>query len=209
MCLIFISPTVSAAPQAFPSPNKVLEILQNAFAAQVSLSMEYRTYEEVKEVLTPYFSDEYAERFLHDNLVEHENRFIILGSDSANYFIPFFTYSDETKVVYDQNENKIYVYEYFEEVLEGPVTYDSHYETITFEKENDRWVVKNLTISDNLEKKIEETTTTIHMEVIETVRASKTYESKKNEKEIPLPTYQISGMSYKEQLYSGAIKGTY
>ncbi|WP_318504972.1 DUF3993 domain-containing protein [Bacillus sp. T3] len=112
----------------------VFEFLQDAFQAQVSLSEKDRNLNEVKELLAPYFTNEYMELFLKENLVEENGRYFTLGTDFALYYIPFFEFSDKTQIVTRQNQ--IYVYEFFPGNMEGPVTYENHYEGVLLEKKD-------------------------------------------------------------------------
>jgi len=110
----------------------VFEFLQDAFQAQVSLSEKDRNLNEVKELLAPYFTNEYMELFLKENLVEENGKYFTLGTDFALYYIPFFEFSDKTQIV--RRQNQIYVYEFFPGNMEGPVTYENHYEGVLLEK---------------------------------------------------------------------------
>ncbi len=118
---------------------QVFDFLHEAFQAQVKLSEQERDYEEVTEILAPYFSQEYIKMFLHENLVDSNGKYITLGSDFSLYYIPFFKFTDETKIVHYQQ--KIYVYEYFPSNDDGPVSYTSHYEGILLEQFNGTWKV--------------------------------------------------------------------
>ncbi|GLB60393.1 DUF3993 domain-containing protein [Cytobacillus sp. NCCP-133] len=128
-----VSSSHSNAESGFSGNEEVYKFLQEAFQAQVSLSEKERSLEEVMGVLDPYFSETAKETFLNANLISENEKHIIYGSDAASFYIPFFSYSNDTKVVEDKD--KIYVYEYFPGTQEGPVGYESHYEGILLEKE--------------------------------------------------------------------------
>ncbi|MCS0791176.1 DUF3993 domain-containing protein [Cytobacillus firmus] len=131
--------------------QEVYKFLQNAFHTQVSLSEEERSMKEVDELLDPYFSEEPKAEFLNENLVSENGKYFTLGSDAAAYYIPFFTYSDSTKVV--KEGSKIYVYEYFPENNDGPVAYEGHYEGLLLvEQEGEFKVAKFL--GENIPEKI-------------------------------------------------------
>lgn len=150
ICLIGLVsvPTAKASSDQPLTQDQVFTLLQEAFEAQSSLTIEFRTYEEVQQILSPYFNGEYATSFLKENLIKEEEGYIVYGSDFALYFIPFYSYTDETKILFDQEENKFYVYELFEAPESGPVSYKDHYEVITLEKMNSNWLVTDLTIQD-------------------------------------------------------------
>ncbi|MCM3707452.1 MULTISPECIES: DUF3993 domain-containing protein [Cytobacillus] len=131
--------------------EEVYEFLQNAFEAQVELSEEERSMNEVEELLNPYFFEETKNQFLKENLISEKGKYFTLGGDAAAYYIPFFTYSDNTKVV--EENGKIYVYEYFQENHEGPVGYDSHYEGILLEEQGGNMKVAKF-LGENIPEKI-------------------------------------------------------
>jgi len=132
----------------------VFELLEDAFQAQLSLSQEHRTYDEVTSILSPYFSKKYIDLFLEENLYEEKSGFIVYGSDFAMYYVPYFSYSDETKVMYDKKEGIIYVYEYFKANSEGPVTYEEHYEMVILEPTKSSWIIAEVVESKEMPEQI-------------------------------------------------------
>lgn len=154
--IITIAVMIAAIPShtyAERNTNKedVYEFLQNAFQAQVELSGEERSMNEVDELLEPYFSEEAKDQFLKENLVSENGKYFTLGGDAAAYYIPFFTYSDNTKVV--EEKGKVYVYEYFQENHERPVGYDSHYEGILLTEQGGKMKVVKF-LGENIPGKI-------------------------------------------------------
>ncbi|WP_264737042.1 DUF3993 domain-containing protein [Cytobacillus firmus] len=131
--------------------EEVNEFLQNAFQAQVSLSEEERSMKEVNELLDPYFAEEPKAEFLNENLVSENGKYFTLGSDAAAFYIPFFTYSDHTKVV--KEGNKVYVYEYFPENHDGPVAYEGHFEGLLLAEQEGEFKVAKF-LSENIPEKI-------------------------------------------------------
>lgn len=129
----------------------VFQFLKDAFHVQVSLSEQDRTKEEIKKLLNPYFSEGYQEIFWTENIVEENGKFFSYGSDFALYYIPFYKYNDDTKVIFEKNQ--IYVFEYFPASTEGPVGYDNHYEGILLKKYNGKWKVDQY-LYDNIPKPI-------------------------------------------------------
>lgn len=133
--ILFCFPLIgqAASVESIETREEVLDFLHEAFQAQLSLSEEGRTEEEVLSILQPYFTDSYIELFKKENIVEENGLQITYGSDFAPYYIPFFQFSDQTEIVI--NKNSIYVYEFFEGENEGPVTYKNHYEAIILKKD--------------------------------------------------------------------------
>ena len=119
--------------------KEVFAFLKGGFDAQVSLSEQLRTKEEVKSLLNPYFSEMYQTMFWKENIVEEEGKFVTYGSDFARYYIPFYQFSKQTKVVIDSED--IYVFEYFPANTEGPVSYKGHYEGCVLKKIDGQWKV--------------------------------------------------------------------
>jgi Protein of unknown function (DUF3993) len=110
----------------------IFELLKSGFMAQVSLSEKGRSLKEVALILEPYFSDSFIEIFLNENIVEEGGQYVTYGSDFAPYYIPFYSYSDKTRVV--NHNDSIFVVEFFPPVTEGPVNYDGHYQAVEIER---------------------------------------------------------------------------
>jgi hypothetical protein len=136
LLLIPLSPN---AKENSSSKKEVFSMLQNAFQVQVSLSEQTRTKKEINDLLDPYFSESYQKLFWDENVFEEEGKFVTYGSDFALYYIPFFQYSDETKMIISQDS--IYVFEFFPSNSDGPVGYEDHYEGILLKKENGGWKI--------------------------------------------------------------------
>jgi hypothetical protein len=129
----------AAEDHGLENREEVLQFLESAFEAQTSLSEEPRSLEEIEAVLDPYFTGRYASLFLQENLSEEGDGNIIYGTDFGLYYIPFFKFTEETKVVIDSE--KILVFEYFPAMSEGPAAYAGHYEGIRIEKTDSGWKV--------------------------------------------------------------------
>ncbi|WP_052342801.1 DUF3993 domain-containing protein [Bacillus sp. EB01] len=122
-----------------PSREEIFTVLENAFLAQVSLSEKLRTKEEINEILSEYFTEEYAKEFWDINVAEENGKFVTYGTDFAPYYIPYYQFSDKTEVVFEGD--KAYVFEFFPETHEGPVGYESHFEGLLLVKNGDSWKV--------------------------------------------------------------------
>ncbi|WP_079508255.1 DUF3993 domain-containing protein [Mesobacillus jeotgali] len=136
---IFLVPANVYAQSELHGREEVFEFLGNAFESQVSLSEEGRTLEEINSILDPHFTEDYKSKFIKENVVGQENQYQTYGTDFAPYYIPFYAFSEKTKVV--ENENEIYVVEFFPAASEGPVSYEDHYEGLKLIKEKDGWKV--------------------------------------------------------------------
>jgi hypothetical protein len=151
LMLIVIMPFSPQATTDFTNSNEVFDFLKNAYKAQVSLSEKGRSKEEIKTILDPYFTNEYQELFWRENIYPVNDEYITYGSDFAPYYIPYYQFSDETKVVITPNE--IYVFEFFPEKKEGPVGYLSHYEGLYVKKMDNEWKVDKY-LYDQIPKEI-------------------------------------------------------
>lgn len=143
MLLLFIFclliPLSPKAKMEFNNRDDVFSFLKEAFQAQVALSEKERSKDDINKILEPYFTDKYQEVFLKENVAEKNGKYITYGSDFAKYYIPFYQFSDNTRVVI--KSNKVYVFEYFPESTEGPVGYKSHYEGILIENISGEWKI--------------------------------------------------------------------
>jgi Protein of unknown function (DUF3993) len=151
LILMLFSFLIGQPVQAYSSKinkEQIFNLLQNGFNAQLSLGEGYQTYEEAIEKLSPYFSDYYISLFLKENLVKEKQGYTIYGTDFALYYIPYFTYSDQTKIVSDQKNNKVFIYEFFQENGDGPVSYGSHYEIIELNLIDGKWKINNYEYSE-------------------------------------------------------------
>jgi hypothetical protein len=136
LLLIPLSPT---AKVNLSTKNEIFSMLQEAFQVQVSLSVETRTKEEINDLLNPYFSENYQKLFWKENVFKEDGKFVTYGSDFALFYIPFFHYSDKTKVIF--TPESIYVFEFFPATTDGPVGYEDHFEGVLLKKFDDGWKV--------------------------------------------------------------------
>jgi hypothetical protein len=139
LVILLLIPLSPNAKVKLSTKKEVFSLLQEAFQVQVSLSEQTRTREEINELINPYFSKGYQELFWDENVFEEEEKFVTYGSDFARYYIPFFEYSDKTKMIIAQDG--IYVFEFFPASTEGPVGYEDHYEGIVLKKDNGGWKI--------------------------------------------------------------------
>ena len=137
--LLFLVPANTYAKSSLDGREEVFAFLGKAFESQVSLSEKGRTMEQIEGVLDPYFTEGYKTVFIEENVVGQENDYQTYGTDFAPYYIPFYAFSEKTKVV--EMENEIFVVEYFPGNAEGPVSYEDHYEGLKLIKEDGNWKV--------------------------------------------------------------------
>lgn len=130
--------------------EKVLSLVQEALNDQSSLSQEVRTKKDIKEKLNNHFTEEFADKFIEANVTKVEGGYMAFGTDFAPYYIPFFSYDDNTEVTYGEDAKYIYVQEAFEATEGGPVSSGKHVEVVTLKKENNVWKIADVSyISEN------------------------------------------------------------
>ena len=153
--LLMHRPVIASANERLTN-DEAFEFLKEAFEAQISIGERFRAYGEIRDILKPYFSDEYAKLFLEENLFLEEEGYITYGTDFALYYIPFFSYTNDTNVIFDEEQNRYVIYEFFPKSNEGPVTYNDHYEVIILVKDGSQWKVNKNEISEEKPEFIKE-----------------------------------------------------
>lgn len=139
LLLLAVVPLSPQATSGLTSKKDVYGFLKDAYKVQVSLSEKGRSKQEINSILNPYFSEDYQQKFWKANIVQENGKFLTYGTDFAQYYIPYYQFSKNTKVVI--LPEKIYVFEYFPEKSEGPVGYKSHYEGLLLIKTKQGWKV--------------------------------------------------------------------
>ncbi|WP_162595847.1 DUF3993 domain-containing protein [Bacillus sp. CGMCC 1.16541] len=137
-----------------PSRNEVFTTLHQAFQAQLQLGNDHRTKEEAEKLLQPHFQQPYITKFLDENITQEAQGYITYGTDFALYYIPYFSYDENTKMKYNQQKNIVYVYEHFPAIEDGPVSYGEHYECIVLKQEQGVWKVSDYSYNETLPKEI-------------------------------------------------------
>ncbi|WP_160118337.1 DUF3993 domain-containing protein [Bacillus sp. V59.32b] len=128
--------------------GQIYGLLEEAFQKQVSLSEESRSLEEINEVLDTHFTDSFKKTFIHENVVKTDGGYATAGTDFAFYYIPFFSYSENTEVIYESDTDTLFVQENFPGSVEGPVNSESHYETVVLVKEDGTWKIADVLYDD-------------------------------------------------------------
>lgn len=176
------------------SRNEVVTFVEKAFRAQVSLSKEAREMEEMKEILEPYFSDNFIYLFLNENLTGEQGKFYTFGNEFGKYYLPYYQFSEQTTIDIDKERNSILLYEYYEPIVFGDKIYEGAYEGILIRKLNDRWLITNM-LSDKevrsiLNSKEENYSTLVYMPLF-SIENQVTYISKKNKQSQVLTTNRM------------------
>lgn len=149
LAIVLALPLLNVKADRPLSEEEAFRFLQEALDAQIALTEKPRSMKEIEESLGQYFTKEYTKDFIEMNVKENMDGtgYLAYGTDFALYYIPFFTYDENTKLAYDSKRDKWYVYEWFEESSEGPVSYAGHYEAIGLTFTNNGWSIDDYQIS--------------------------------------------------------------
>ncbi|NLP50887.1 DUF3993 domain-containing protein [Bacillus sp. RO1] len=137
--IIFFGSSYASAEQS-PEDHEVYSFLKDAFQLQISLGEKHHSLEEIDQLLNPYFTKEYQQSFLKEHLFKEEAGYITYGTDFPAYYIPFFSYDEETKVIKGQ-DGELIVYEFFATEEDMPSLYDDHYEYVKIQETSSGWKV--------------------------------------------------------------------
>ncbi|MDX5474101.1 MAG: DUF3993 domain-containing protein [Bacillaceae bacterium] len=149
LCLIFLGNINTVAEHQLAtqisqedlSRDEILDKLQEAFHAQYMLSEKYREKSEIEELLSNYFTKEYIEKFSNEHLYKEEEGYITYGTDFAIFYVPFYSYDDDTKIKYDARSNVYHIYEFFPTEVSRPSLFPDHYQWVSIVKGPDGWKI--------------------------------------------------------------------
>ncbi|OCA89780.1 DUF3993 domain-containing protein [Bacillus sp. FJAT-27986] len=149
MLVLAVSPLVKVDAKSTLDKQDAFNLLDSAFQLQVSLSEKPRSMDNIRDLLKNSFSEEYTEDFINMNVQKSVDGsgYQTYGTDIALYYIPFFTYSEHTKLGYSSANDQWYVYEWFPGNTDGPVSYEGHYEAIGLMYDHNKWVINDYQIA--------------------------------------------------------------
>ncbi|GIN83890.1 hypothetical protein J6TS2_02760 [Heyndrickxia sporothermodurans] len=143
--LLMLSLLCGQAQQVYASDAAIIKpIVKRAFDSQVQLSERERTLKQIREILNPYFTKRFIPKFLKENLVKTDNGYQTFGTDFPIYYIPFFLYDENTKVILMKNE--AYVIEEIIHIQSGPTSNNKNYKGVKLIKRNGTWKVDEVLI---------------------------------------------------------------
>lgn len=137
--------TLAQTTSAENTRDEVFNTLKKAFNQQVEISEKARSIQEIEEKLKPYFTSEMINKFVKENVVEVDGGYATLGSDSAENYIPFFSYNEHTIIEKSKDEEKLVISEDLAEHSEGPITYTDS-ETVILVKQQGKWKVHEISL---------------------------------------------------------------
>ncbi|WP_455661103.1 DUF3993 domain-containing protein [Pradoshia sp.] len=151
LAIVLVFPLLNVKADRQLSEEEAFRLLQEAFDTQVALNEKPRSMEAIEESLGRYFTTEYTEDFIEMNVKENIDGegYLAYGTDFALYYIPFFTYDENTEIGYDRERDQWYVYEWFGESVDGPVSYEGHYEAVGITYEDNGWTINDYQIRFN------------------------------------------------------------
>lgn len=139
--LSLISPLTSSAKTDL-SDKEIAQFLDTALNAQLSLNNEQRSLSEVKEVLSPYFTEAYMEMFIRERLFQENKGWYLPGSDDYYAFVPLFSYDERT--VIHHTDRLIKISEFVEANDQGPWSWDAHTESLVLRYTTEGWKISNI-----------------------------------------------------------------
>ncbi|MRX53383.1 DUF3993 domain-containing protein [Bacillus idriensis] len=122
------------------------ELAREAAQTQLNLTENERSLEEIEQALDPYFTDEFIDGYMKENVHKGNEKYIVYGSDFTPYGIPFFNYDENMK--FSSENSKLKLYQFFPAEDEGPVSYEDHFETVEFTKEDGSYKISSIQYSD-------------------------------------------------------------
>ncbi len=126
--LFILTPAVSAAP----ADKQFIDVTMKAEQVQMSMTEGTYTKQEVYQEMSPYFTPAFIDLFLKETMMPAGNgEYMMMGTDFPMHFIPYFTYKGMN--LQQTAPDQYALYEHFEAVAEGPVTYEKHHEAVIFE----------------------------------------------------------------------------
>lgn len=137
--------TLAQTTSAENNRDEVFTTLKKAFNQQVEISEKARSIQEIEEKLKPYFTSEMIHKFVNENVVEVDGGYATLGSDSAENYIPFFSYNEQTMIESSKDEEKLVISEDMAEHSEGPITYTDS-ESVILIKQQGKWKVHEISL---------------------------------------------------------------
>lgn len=189
-----------SAEQNVPSLTKedTIEFLQNAFYAQVSLTEKERSIETMDNILSPYFTKSFREKFFVENVVKGEEGYLVYATDAPINVIPFYRYDLPFEM--STNSDTMLIYQFFPASSEGPVSYDDHYESVYFVKEDAMWKINKIEFTTEepfLQQESQETDATNEQEKNEQTRD---LEIESDKEELVINKSKQDEPTFKEQL---------
>ena len=146
MCLSFlIGFTYSGQGHAHTiSQESVDGIVEEAAAKQRLLMEGTYTVEEIKEIMQPYFTDQFINVFMEETMFEEDGFFQMLGTDFAPHVIPPFGDDIDLEECNVNREERMCLYGYFPAFNDGPVGYEAHYEAVILAIEDGEWKITGI-----------------------------------------------------------------
>ena len=146
MCLSFlIGFTYSGQGHAHTiSQESVDGIVEEAAAKQRLLMEGTYTVEEIKEIMQPYFTDQFINVFMEETMFEEDGFFQMLGTDFAPHIIPPLESDAELEECAAGEGERICLYGYYPAYNDGPVGYESHYEAVILKNEDGKWKIDGI-----------------------------------------------------------------
>ena len=170
--IIFTFGTYASANGTKMSEAFFIEQTRQAGEVQFKLAEDGNSYDEIHNILAPFFTPDFIDAFIKENMFEENDLYYTIGTDFAPLYIPYFTYDDQTKVKITNDSMQVIVYQFFPKSTDGPVGYDDHNAAVIYELMNDEWRISTIDAAyspdeTSKEPRIEKTNVKTSSEVVE------------------------------------------
>ena len=170
--IIFTFSTYASANGTIRSEAFFIEQTRQAGEVQFKLAEDGNSYDEIHNILAPFFTPDFIDAFIKENMFEENDLYYTIGTDFAPLYIPYFTYDDQTKVKITNDSMQVIVYQFFPKSTDGPVGYDDHNAAVIYELMNDEWRISTIDAAyspdeTSKEPRIEKTNVKTSSEVVE------------------------------------------
>ena len=142
--IIFTFGTYASANGTNRSEAFFIEQTRQAGEVQFKLAEDGNSYDEIHTILAPFFTPDFIDVFIKENMFEENDLYYTIGTDFAPLYIPYFTYDDQTKVKITNDSMQVIVYEFFPKSTDGPVGYEDHNAAVIYELMNDEWRISRI-----------------------------------------------------------------
>jgi len=129
--------------------EEVFALLHTTRNIQEEFTNKYYTYEQLYNKLSPFVTDSFFQAFTDTHITQTSKGYIALGTDVNGLYIPKFSYSNGTKISYDEQNDLIYIYEKMPNINDAS-NHPSHYEYVVISKEDNKLKVSGILQSKEL-----------------------------------------------------------
>jgi hypothetical protein len=129
--------------------EEIFALLKTTRNVQEDFTKRYYTYEQIYSKLSPYVTDSYFQAFTDAHIIKTPKGYIALGTDVSGLYVPQFSYSNNTMISSDDQNDLIYIYEKMQS-MDEPIIHTSHYEYVVLSQDGNTLKVSGVLQSKEL-----------------------------------------------------------